>query len=64
MRKQFFRWSTIERAVKEYQKHLGTDGIWSFICWQALEWKYGKVFHGPGRGRNGKGRGFYRLYEH
>jgi hypothetical protein len=36
MRKQFFRWATIERAVREYQAHLKTDGIWCGICLQAL----------------------------
>jgi len=61
MKKQFFRWATIERAVREYQAHLKTDGIWCGICLQALAWKYGPVFHGAGRGRNGKGRGFYRI---
>jgi len=53
MRKQFFRWRTIERAVREYQAHLKTNGIWCGICLQALAWKYGPVFHGAGRGRHG-----------
>lgn len=55
MRKQFFRWATIERATNEYRAHLKTTAIWNGMCRQALDWKYGRerVFHARG--------GFFRL---
>jgi hypothetical protein len=54
LKKQFFRWPTIARAVREYQGHLRSDSIFNGICLAALNWKYGGAFHE-------QGRGFYRL---
>jgi hypothetical protein len=59
-RKRFFRIATQIKAIETYQARHG-NATFCGITWAALAEMYGEVFHGPGRGRNRNGRGFYRL---